>query len=603
MKNKYKNLFSLLKALIIIIVIILIAKYRVWLTNDIYYDFNYFKQSDTDAGYFVYNALNFKNLNLSVYMPLIKNRAHMWFLVLSSMSGFNINFCIAFMWILSSILVYLVLVELRVNRIISMVMFVYVLFCPIAFFTIAGPYFYLYRHIVYIQLIIICFTTIILYDLSIINKKCPLVSIVFGTLASAGLVFVCFVDEVGIVYLLSSTLFTILFYLYYIFIHHIEFKYKIKNSLKQYVAIIKSHVKVLLLLIIPLIIYTMFYFGYKYFNYRIFDLAVINNRTEGEVAKFISLVQNIDSEDTSTFIWCSFDQLKKAEEVSETFDKEMLRKFLLYKDSFGNEKGIHGDFLGWACLWSIKDRESPKDQSEFFRKINDELENAYDKGLLKATKKIRLTKTSGHYTFEEIKDKVIPLTLLSISELINYDHLQNYIIIELDKNIDDSKKFLKFFNIEENSEEGINHTDDKMSIINKYKKYNKLPFIIFALNLVISVIVILLLIIRNNNTKYKKYFFEILFLNGVSIATFGLFVLYLFSISWFNVWFAENGDVYDFGLNHLAYYYGGRSLAFLFIMHIFVVAAFYKTILLLLRKIKISRLKKYLTLRWRTIWN
>ena len=40
-------------------------------------------------------------------------------------------------------------------------------------------------------------------------------------------------------------------------------------------------------------------------------MAVTNNRTEGEVGKFISLIQNIESNDTDYYIWCSFDQLEK----------------------------------------------------------------------------------------------------------------------------------------------------------------------------------------------------------------------------------------------------------------------------------------------------
>ena len=577
---------TILKILIVLIGIFLLVKYRLSLDVDVKYDFDELVDALYDTGFYLNNALHFDMFNITNTDPLIKNRAFMWVFLASNYFKIPLNMLVTYFWAVAAILIYLLIKKITNNRIIAFVSFIYVLFNPIAFYSFSVIN--VYRNAVYIQMLLIMFALFLLYDISVVDKSLYVITILYGLFAGISLFFTFFLDEVGVAYVLSMAAISVIFLIYYL--------YRQIQDLTL-TKIIKKTV----VLSLPFLIFIIGVSGYKYVNYRVYGISVINNRTEGEIGKFVSLVQNIESPDTDYYIWCSFDQLMKARDVSETFTDELCDELCNspVAKSYGNEKGIHGDFLGWAIHTTTMDL-SLKEKEEMYGQINKELEAAFESGLLRKTYKTRLTKTSGAYSNEEIEYVTKPIYREMTKTLISYDNLDEYVTNQTD-NVDKDGEFLEFFHIDDSIKYDESHIDTKKTLVSKYQRLTTPILFTYIIN-----ILIILYILFNTFFKRKKKVRYTLRKNSLYVLTSGLaiaflilFYIYSFSISWFLTWVFHDIDKFG-GLYHMIYFYGGRACAFLIISYLLSVSALVMFILPLAYKLV---KKLYHKVKTRISWN
>ena len=168
-----------------------------------------------------------------------------------------------------------------------------------------------------------------------------------------------------------------------------------------------------LILFLPLIMWFSGTVAYKSINEHYFGVYIINNRTEGELGRFLKNVYHIKSAERTGKIWAPADAVMKAFDTSETLKNNVeLRENVLHTPWFTNadkptifEAPIHGDFLGWVMLSSIYDTKTCltlADQETYFKKVNQELETAFENGTLEKDDKFYIASSMGGRTFSEI---------------------------------------------------------------------------------------------------------------------------------------------------------------------------------------------------------
>ncbi len=143
-------------------------------------------------------------------------------------------------------------------------------------------------------------------------------------------------------------------------------------------------------------------------NHKAFGVDLINWRTQGEIAKFASLVYQIDSDSRTKDYWAATDALNRAIEVSKTLQSRPALVDKIHHSSFYNldEEQIAGDFLPWVILSAYQlsgEWTGGADAQTFFAAVNQEIEDAFDQGTLARQKgRFFLTHSAGSRSFEEI---------------------------------------------------------------------------------------------------------------------------------------------------------------------------------------------------------
>ena len=163
---------------------------------------------------------------------------------------------------------------------------------------------------------------------------------------------------------------------------------------------------------------------YKGINYHYFGIYETNTRTNGELGEFVEKIYKIESTERTTDVWAPEDAIKKAFNASPTLkkNKKIFRKIEKSYWGKGNLKKnpIKGDYLTWALRYALDNAglwESEKQVSELFHQINEELDEAFQKGTLKKDKKIQLVSSMGGRSLQEIismKDMIIKTYKITI---------------------------------------------------------------------------------------------------------------------------------------------------------------------------------------------
>ena len=179
--------------------------------------------------------------------------------------------------------------------------------------------------------------------------------------------------------------------------------------IQQYRQSVKMCLLQLTVLFIPVLLFATATIAYKSINQAYFGVYETNNRTAGELGKFIKNVYDIKSAERSGTVWAPTDAVMKAFDVSDTLSSNNdLRDSVIHTAWFeGNiyKSPIQGDFLGWVMMTSISDTKvchSLPEQEEFLRKANNELAAAFSNGRLEKDDSFRLTSSMGGRSIREI---------------------------------------------------------------------------------------------------------------------------------------------------------------------------------------------------------
>ena len=553
--------------LIVYGIMLVLAIFRFQVAHSTAIEFDNAKTLMYDSDFFIKNAMQYYKYNYTEIYALIKNRSYMWVLMLFHRLRISPQIGIALLWVISAVLIYILSKEFIKNRFISLLLYTFTLFHPIAFFGMGAVV--IYRNTIYVQMIIIHISLLFILFYRIIKNKNKIINFILSVIL--GIVFVVqfFLTETGILHILVFFAFISLFYLY-IFIKH------------------KKLIKKSLVLLTSVLIFVFSYYGYKYVNYRAYGVSDINMRTEGTIGDFIHNVQSVNSYSQDSYIWSSIDQLEKVYKVSPTF-KDHKDIYESIKSGWASaafipNRGFAGDFMGWAIVNSlVRYNIDYIEAKRIFKNINEEINLAFDAGVLKKTNKMNLSKTLPGFTIEELGD-VVNLCGDVLNHLISLDNMKKMVYI-FKPSEDFNYKYFSYFNVKID-DQYVSYFDFVQEILLYYPVMQFIIICIFALSIIMFIIY--------NVSLIKKYFDKIIdkydFLNNINVTFtlmcgfIALFILYTYAMSLFLVWMAEyykNDYEYVVGLY---YNYSMGSYAFFILAAVFAFA----TISKILKKVEVD---------------
>ena len=541
--------------IIMYIVMLLLAIYRVKIGFNVAIDYDAALIPSYDSGFFLTGALGYRALN-NTSLALIKNKGYMFVLALSHILKMTPTAMSALLYVITAIVVFILVNHLTKNKFISLLFYIFVLYHPIGFFQNLALQ--IYRNDVFFQFAMIFLASLFLLFYRIIKKETYIINFLIATFCSISFAMSYLLTETGVLQLLILIFFTILFIFYIIIVSRENKKIKI------------------LFCLLPLVFSSLLLFTYKYLNYRTFNVFVYNIRTEGSIGEFIGTVQSIESDSQNKHIWCSFDQLDKAYEASDSFKENQELYEYLKNSDFGTEKdkGWFGDFLGWSIMLALEDLKiTYKEANEIFKKINNDLKVAFKNGTLIKTKKIALSKSLGHLDKEDL-NTCFKISKSVFESMVTFRFLDNY-IYNFGKSTDKTNIFIEYYNIDNEKE----FTDYKYFIKKLIPVYSVISilflivtFLVWGIVLIINFINIfkykISITLENIITNYNIYFV-------LSVGFFIISILYVFSLSNFFIWFHEFDDSYTAAFNFasLAYNYGSIFYSFIILSIIFMLSA------------------------------
>lgn len=142
---------------------------------------------------------------------------------------------------------------------------------------------------------------------------------------------------------------------------------------------------------------------------------LLETRTEGELAGFVSRVYRIEAPNRTYKRWSpdtAIDQaLKAAPEL------ENLRPYLMagmYRENHGDDLGIWGDYLTWQLRYAISSANgdqwpSQADLQQLFARANQQLDDAAARGEITYDQRFTPGKLVAPISWDDVRDRVLPL--------------------------------------------------------------------------------------------------------------------------------------------------------------------------------------------------
>lgn len=189
----------------------------------------------------------------------------------------------------------------------------------------------------------------------------------------------------------------------------------------------KSVRKFVALSLVPLLVACGGLATVKAVNAHCFGVNLLNTRTEGEIAQFVSKVYSIDSGDQNDTLWAPKSSIESAFSASNTLSSNP--KLLDNLEHYGfaypdiDVSPLKGDFLTWQIRIAYDQTFGWHDEKSiqaFFSKANDEIDSAFESGELNKTSKKFL---SGMLVPKHVVDAVLllPQSLRFVWHSLTFD--------------------------------------------------------------------------------------------------------------------------------------------------------------------------------------
>ncbi|WP_270218163.1 glucosyltransferase [Enterococcus lactis] len=168
------------------------------------------------------------------------------------------------------------------------------------------------------------------------------------------------------------------------------------------------------LFLLPLVGFSIVYQWIEYKNETTYGIATINDRSSGEFGRLMKQLIRIDDETNlnkeNSEIWVSHAALNKALDASPTFHTVSTRIDELYTTHAwtqgGKVKELPGDIIFWALRDVVSEsgyyQNNAKETNDFWKKVNQELEEAYQKGTIKKKKEFYLMGSGDGKTMNDL---------------------------------------------------------------------------------------------------------------------------------------------------------------------------------------------------------
>ncbi|MDT6499017.1 glucosyltransferase [Enterococcus faecium] len=194
-----------------------------------------------------------------------------------------------------------------------------------------------------------------------------------------------------------------------------DFSFKEAKKLKERPFLLsKQEWLKLSLFLLPLVGFSIVYQWIEYKNETTYGIAAINDRSSGEFGRLMKQLIRIDDETNlnkeNSEIWVSHAALNKALDASPTFHTVSTRIDELYTTHAwtqgGKVKELPGDIIFWALRDVVSEsgyyQNNAKETNDFWKKVNQELEEAYQKGTIKKKKEFYLMGSGDGKTMNDL---------------------------------------------------------------------------------------------------------------------------------------------------------------------------------------------------------
>ena len=381
---------------------------------------------------------------------LCKNQGYSYWGRMLRFLNLNADLAQFMLWFCAAVLIALVLHVLFRRVWISLLGYIYILWNPVAFENWLGAR--LYRNSLFAPCLFILISLFIL----IINHQTPLLKrskersisaksnackifsyFLLCVFAGAVTAFLYLLKEDSI-WIVPLFVFVV-FYKLYLLVKVRQMRTRGANVL--YVAATLSMVCVMLSGLCFASLHNQMHYGVK----------LLNTRTEGEVAGFVERIYQIDSDNQNPTIWAPEDSIEKAFDVSPTLNAIPGFRYGIMHKAFATPdikvNPLKGDFLGWQIRIVMGYSDQWKDErevQEIFKRVNSEIDEAFDNGSLKRTSKISIIKSIVPRDIQEILSVIKPSikamfwtvdarNVYSVSTNLNNDSLdwENQVGLEL----------------------------------------------------------------------------------------------------------------------------------------------------------------------------
>lgn len=411
--NKYKK--EWIKRIVIIIIMIFLVCLKIASSEyrSIIYDTNGYSDERLMLEYSDFE--NHFDPNNENYNTLVKTMSFSWFLNLPQKLGISLDTLISLFWGFSALIFYFLIKKISKNRILAMLAFVTVLFCPTAFEFNTGIHFY--RNIILAPALFAFFGSIcsLLYYSWYFKKQSLIFCVISSFILALIYPFTFYIKEDGF-WMKPVIWFFLIWSLLGIIINMIWVRK---------ITVTKGLLSIACLTL-PILNFNYQTNRYITINEKAFNYSDITLRCNGSFADVVNKIYKIKSPDRTYRIWAPRDAIAQAIAVSPTLQSmpELLEQINTYPWFEGTE--IHGDFLPWVVLFSLNESNQYPGAQEIEKicsKINEELDTAFREGSLQKDDKIQITSSSGGRDLNEILMMVPDIVQLyqTVIHLKGYD--------------------------------------------------------------------------------------------------------------------------------------------------------------------------------------
>ena len=519
--NKKTIAFLLIIVLMTILRIYLGTNLQLWyLSGSIHDDLLMINHSDIYAYFHQWNILS-----------LVKGMSFPLFLFVIRITKIPYSFLLSILWVISSLLtMYVVNKYITKNKLMLALSYIFILFLPIAFDSWSGSR--LYRNSIMCPFAIIYLTTLLIFINEAISKKIDYKKLlILGIILGLIFTFNYYIKEDGILTLpiLIGSILSIILY-----------NVLINNR--------KSFLKIVIVAIIPLLIFGASTMAYKELDKHYFGVNEINTRTGGEIGEFWKNLLIIDDKNQSALVWVPYSTLEKVWNVSPTLQSRPDLLDNLHHTHWANgnmsENPISGDIFSWALrdsLMNVGLFNDEKTANDFFKKVNSELNTAFENGDLNKSDKLHLTDLAVGKNKYEIK-QTMNFFYAGIKACLFYDRITL-------KNMPIPDTSQRGLDADTGSVEEIIH--DNVITQNELNGNEKIPLLLQKADIkvykIISYVIVILSVIGFIYTGYWqiKNRFKNRVLNcllGFELMLLATFLVQIFAVAWFSSWIDINTD-------------------------------------------------------------
>lgn len=341
------------------------------------------------------------------HYKLAKNQAYGFFLKVVGWSHINVDIVYFIVWFLAAVLMACAIQSFFSKAWLSAFAYVYILWNPLAFENWQGTR--LYRNSILTPAICLLLSLLMLYmasttalwsatgksdkrsaSLAVNGNKTQTRSTLVRSLA-LWFGVICLVIFLGLTFafvydLKEDSLWLVPVYLFIVMVQ----VFRVVRSQADRM----TKLLVIVLCLLPLLVSYAGIQSIKAYNKRHFGVSLLNTRTSGEIAKFVSFTYQVKSKDQTPHIWSPADSIEAVANASPTLKSEPgILDFIEHQDFAAPDIHVHpltGDFLSWQMLAAIDRTIGMDDEQrvqEFFHQVNTEVEAAFKDGRLKRTDK------------------------------------------------------------------------------------------------------------------------------------------------------------------------------------------------------------------------